>query len=69
MYSVEEFLKDLNPSQRKLFYTMMVLHLLLPVQDRAKTRVLTYKIAYLLQTGYAPYNILALTLPIKRHGR
>ena len=64
--NVEEYLNQLNESQREAVVTMRadpwsVGRGLAPV----RTRVLTYKIAYLLQLGLPPYSILALTFTNK----
>ena len=45
MYSVEEFLKDLNPSQREAVLYNDGPSLVIAGAGSGKTRVLTYKIA------------------------
>jgi len=62
---VEDFLKELNESQHKAVVNNDGPSLVIAGAGSGKTRVLTYKIAYLLKNGIAPYNILALTFTNK----
>ncbi len=60
-----DFLAQLNPSQQAAALYTDGPSLIIAGAGSGKTRVLTYKIAYLLQTGIAPYRILALTFTNK----
>ena len=62
---VSDYLDQLNESQREAVLYNDGPSLVVAGAGAGKTRVLTYKIAHLLQNGYQPHTILALTFTNK----
>ena len=59
------FLKDLNPVQQEAVKALNGPVMIIAGAGSGKTRVLTYRVAYLVSCGVPPYQILALTFTNK----
>jgi DNA helicase-2/ATP-dependent DNA helicase PcrA len=62
---VKDFLKDLNHEQYEAVVHTEGPSMVIAGAGSGKTRVLTYRVAYLLQKGVDPFNVLALTFTNK----
>lgn len=62
---MSDYIKELNEGQRAAVLYNDGPSLVIAGAGSGKTRVLTYKIAYLLENDYQPWNILALTFTNK----
>ena len=59
------FLKDLNAVQQEAVKALNGPVMIIAGAGSGKTRVLTYRVAYLVSCGVPPYQILALTFTNK----
>ena len=62
---MEDYLKELNSDQRKAVMQIQGSSMVIAGAGSGKTRVLTYRIAYLLKNNVNPFNILSLTFTNK----
>ncbi len=62
---MQSFLQSLNHAQREAVVNINGPSLIIAGAGSGKTRVLTYRIAWLLKQGVAPYQVLALTFTNK----
>jgi len=62
---LEEFISELNEAQKAPVLHKKGALMVIAGAGSGKTRVLTYRIAYLMQQGIDPFNILALTFTNK----
>jgi DNA helicase-2/ATP-dependent DNA helicase PcrA len=65
IYNVKNFLDQLNEPQKQAVTNYKGPAMVIAGAGSGKTRVLTYRVAYLLKNGIDPFNILALTFTNK----